>query len=264
MRQPGRACRLGHDHDDRAPFKADTRWSRAILSADGMTLTISVAGAPAGDGPCEERFLYHVTETDHSVTVAFRRATSASTTAPIACPDVLVTQRFDIRLHAPLGDRPLYDAIGQQPRPVWHVADVVRPTVLPGGITVHDLTPTPGSAPLDWSQSAQVTSGPGWDLWIDQGPAGSFTAPSTAPAKVVATTEVHGSEAKIYEYFNSTGHLIHWTEHGLDVTVRAELHTGNMSEPQSFANPQVAFIDPLLVRIAGGIVVPARTASGGS
>jgi hypothetical protein len=72
----------------------------------------------------------------------------------------------------------------------------------------------------------------------------------------VATTKVHGHDANVYEYFNFTGREIHWTEHGLDVTVRAELHTSNMQPPYSFANPEVAFIEGTLIHVANGIVMP--------
>ena len=50
--------------------------------------------------------------------------------------------------------------------------------------------------------------------------------------------------------------MVHWSEGGLDITVRAELHTGNMSEPRTFANPDVAFIDDVLLQVAEGIAIP--------
>ena len=250
--------------DARPAFEANTSWDRAVLSVDGRTLQIGVSGAPAGDGPCDERYEHAVIETKERVTVEFRTSMNAPhSTVPVACPQVLEERTVDIRLRAPLGNRPLYDGMSPQPKPVWRLADVVDATVLPDGVTAADLTPTPaGPAPLSWSQTAEVSSGPGWDFFIDQGPVGSFARPSTAPAKVVDTTKVHADDANIYEYFNSTGREIHWTEGGLDITVRAELHTSNMRAPHSFANPGVAFIEGTLIRVANGIVVPPTLSRG--
>jgi hypothetical protein len=261
------ACGSGHPNAGSATttalptFKADTSWDGAVLSVDGRTLQIGIPGEPKGDGPCEERFVYRVTETKQRVTVAFRSVVNpTATTAPVACPLVLSMQRFTIRLRSPLGTRPLYDGVKPQAQPVWRKADIVDATVLPAGVAHADLLSEPASpAPNTWSQTAQVASGPGWDFFIDQGPAGTFVAPTTAPAKIVATTKVHGHDANVYEYFSSTGREIHWTENGLDITVRAELHTSNLRAPQSFANPEVAFVEPTLIRVANGIVEP-RTA----
>lgn len=239
-----------------ASSMADTSWTLAILSSDGMTLEITVGIQPAGEGPCEQQFRYEVTETEHAVTVAFAQVEQTTTaTEPVACEDVLQPQSFEIELDSPLGDRALYDGVQPQPRQVWRLAEVVVPTVLPDGVTADDLGRSPGTdfGPVHWTQHAVVPSGPGWDLLIDQGRAGSFTPPS---GDVIATTEIHGNEATIYEYFNHTGHMVHWTEGGLDLTVRAELHTVNMSEPRSFANPDVAFIDDVLLQVADGIAIP--------
>jgi LysM repeat protein len=243
---------------DAAPFKADTMWSGAELSIDGMTLQISIGSQPEGDGPCEQRFENKVTETNGSVTVAFRQIAhvATSTTGPVVCQFSMRPQTVAIRLAAPLGDRLLFDGMNPTPQPVWHRTEVVQPTVLPEGVSAADLLVRPGHLVGRWSQSAQVASGPGWDLWIDQAPAGAITPNAYAPYNVVASANVHGHAITIYEYSNHTGHLIYWTEGGLDITVRAELHTANMSTPQSFANPQVAFIDPLLIRIANGITIP--------
>ena len=243
-----------------SPVEADTSWLGAILSVDGLTLELDVGSQPDGDGPCEQRFQHEVTETEDAVTVAFDLLEQTTPpTGPVGgCNLMLQPQHFEIRLDAPLGDRTLYDGVQPQPQQVWRLAEVVEPTVLPDGVTADDLVRSPGGdlGPVHWSQYAEVRSGPGWDLWIDQGPAGSFTPPSTEPGEVIATTEIHGIEAAIYEYFNHTGHMVHWTEGGLDITVRAELHTVNMSEPLSFANPDVAFIDDVLIRVAGGIAIP--------
>jgi hypothetical protein len=239
-------------------FKADTSWSGAVLSVDGMTLQIRIGTQHEGDGPCEQRFEHKVSETNANVTVAFRQIPSPTDTKePVVCARTMASQAVEIRLAAPLGDRLLFDGVNPTPQQVWRRADVVRPTVLPAGVTAGDLVVMPG--PANWSQSAQVTSGPGWDLWIDQAPAGSITPSTNPPDKAIATATVHGQAATIYEYFNHTGHMIQWTEGGLDITVRAELHTANMSTPQSFANPQVAFVDPLIIRIANGITIPSPT-----
>jgi len=242
------------------PVDADTSWSGAILSIDGMTLELSVGSSPEGDGPCEQRFQHEVIEAEDAVTVAFDLLEQVTTTIePVPCVAMRQPQTFDVSLDAPLGDRALYDGVQPQPQLVWRLAEVVNPTVLPDGVTAADLVRSPAGeeqGPLAWSQFAQVPSGPGWDLWIDQGPTGSFIPPSTAPGEVIATTEIHGVIATIYEYFNHTGHLVHWTEGGLDITVRAELHSSNMSEPFSFANPDVAFIDDELIAVADGISVP--------
>lgn len=240
-------------------LEADTIWFGAVLSVDGMTLELSVGSQPEGDGPCEERFQYEVTETEDAVTVAFDQLEqTTATTGPVACIAMAQPQQFEIQLDAPLGDRALYDGVQPQPQQVWRLAEVVEPTVLPDGVTADDLVREPRGERKEtsWSQYAEVPSGPRWDLWIDQGPAGSFTPPSTAPGEVIDTTQIHGNEATIYEYFNHTGHMVHWTEGGLDITVRAELHTVNMSEPLSFANPDVAFVDDVLIRVADGIAIP--------
>ncbi len=238
-------------------FKADTSWGRAVLHTDGTTLTIEVSGAPIGDGPCNVRYEHEVIETDTSVTVAFRQLRRSTTTrGDIACPAIAMLQPFVIHLKAPLGERKLYDGVDTEPKQVWRMTDIVEPTVLPDGITIEALERVPsGKGTLAWMQYAEISSGPGWDLFIDQAPAGSFVAPETSPGTIVGRYTVHGNDAAMYEYFNFTGHEIHWTEGGLDITVRAELHTSNISKPQSFENAQVAFIDPLLVRIADGIVV---------
>jgi hypothetical protein len=247
------------------PVDADTSWGGAIVSMDGTTLELSVGSSPEGDGPCEQRFQHEVIETEDTVTVAFDLLEQVTTTIePVPCVAMAQPQHFEIHLEAPLGDRPLYNGVEPEPQDVWWLADVVEATVLPDGVSADDLDKFPGGGPDSvghWSQSAQVPSGPGWDLWIDQAPEGSFVPPSTEPGEVIATTEVHGVEATMYEYFNHTGHLVHWTEGGLDITVRAELHTANMSEPFSFANPDVAFIDDEIIAVADGISVPQRTAS---
>lgn len=238
-------------------LKADTKWDGAVLSVDGLSFEVWVGSQPAGDGPCEQRFRHEVVETPESVTVSFDEAEPATTeTAP--CKAMLTPQLFEIDLEQPLGTRALYDGVQAVPQPVWRRAEVVRVEALPEGIVADELTASPDldQGPDTWTLSAQVSSGPGWDLWVDQGPAGSFTPPTTAPGKVIDTLTINGNEAEMYEYFNHTGRLIHWTEGGLDLTVRAELHTANLSQPQSFANPEVSFIDDDLIRIADGVVVP--------
>lgn len=241
------------------PVDADMPWHGAVLAEDGMTLELSVGSRPAGDGPCEQQFEHAVTETDELVTIAFDQVEPTTTTTDsVACTLMAQPQRFDIDLQVPLGDRDVHNGIDDEAQPVWRRADVVEPTVLPDGVTHADLGASPNrsrdGSPRSWSQHADATSGPGWDLWIDQQPAGSFMVPKDAD--VVSTTTVHGTEATIYEYFNHTGHMIHWTENGVEITVRAELHTVNMSEPLSFANPDVAFIDDVLIQVADGIAVP--------
>ncbi|WP_421121560.1 hypothetical protein ACE2AJ_09350 [Aquihabitans daechungensis] len=240
-----------------AALDADTRWDGAVLSVDGLSLEVRVGSQPAGDGPCEQRFRHKVIETPESVTVTFDEAEAATTeTAP--CNAIHTPQVFEIDLEEPLGARALYDGVQAEPRPVWRQDEVVMVEVLPEGVVADELTASPelDQGPDSWTRSAQVPSGPGWDLWIDQGPAGSFTPPTTAPGTLIDKLTINGKEAEMYEYFNHTGRLIHWTEGGLDLTVRAELHTANLSQPQSFANPEVSFINDVLTRIADGVVVP--------
>jgi hypothetical protein len=236
---------------------ADTKWDGAVLSVDGLSFEVWVGSQPAGDGPCEQRFRHEVIETPESVTVSFDEVEPATTeTAP--CKAILTPQMFVIDLEQPLGTRAVYDGVEAVPQPVWRRDEVVSVEALPEGIVADELAASPdlGQGPDAWTLSAQVPSGPGWDLWVDQGPAGSFTPPMTAPGKVIDTLTINGNEAEMYEYFNHTGHLIHWTEGGLDLTVRAELHTSNLSQPRNFANPEVSFIDDVLIRIAEGVVVP--------
>lgn len=246
-----------------AAVEADTSWGTPLLSADGMALELRVGSRPEGDGPCEQRFRHQVIETNDDVTIAFDLLElPAETTTPAVCPANVVPQDVRIVLDAPLGDRQVYDGVQTQPKDVGRLAEVVVPEVLPDGITIDDVTqtPRPDAGPLSWSQAVAVPSGPGWALFIDQGPIGSFTSPSTEPGTVIDTIEVHGNEAKVYEYFDDAGYyarrMVQWTEGGLDITVRAELLTASMAEPHSFANPDVAFIADTLVRVADGIVVP--------
>lgn len=236
---------------------ADTSWPAAVLSVDGLRLEIAIGSQPEGDGPCEQRFLHEVIEEANSVTVAFEEVASPSIESQ-PCALALQQQIVELELDGPLGDRELIDGSDGARRPVWRRADLVVPEVLPEGVADDDLEVTPSfdQGTQAWTMLAQVDSGPGWDLWIDQLPAGTFTPPSTAPGAVVDTVAIGGDEATIYEYFNHTGHLIRWSEDGLDLTIRAELHTIDMDDPQSFANPSVAFIDDELVAIAEGLRVP--------
>lgn len=239
------------------PFDGDTRWHGAVLSEDGLSLEVVVGSQPTGDGPCEQRFRHEVLETPESVTVAVDEVESTMTET-VPCTLALTPQVIEIDLKEPLGTRALHDGVQAASQPVWRRAEVVRVEVLPEGVTADDVTASPDfdRGPDYWTLAAQVPSGPGWDLWIDQAPASSFTPPSTAPGKVIDVLNIDGNEAEIWEYFNHTGHLVHWTVDGLDLTVRAEIHTVNLSEPQSFANPEVAFIDDDLIRVAEGIAVP--------
>lgn len=243
-----------------ADLEADTPWHAAELSEDGMTLMFSIGGSPEGDGPCEQRFEHSVTEDAESVTVAFDRVEATTTTTPeerVLCNDIAAPQRFEVTLVEPLGDRPVFDGTEDQARSILRRAEIVEATVLPQG--ADDLVASPNienRGGHGWSQSAQVSSGPGWDLWIDQHPEGSFVEPSTEPGAVVTTTTVRGIPAQVWEYFNHTGRMVHWVEGGLDITVRAELHTVNMDEPMSWANPSVQFIEDEILAVAEGIVLP--------
>jgi hypothetical protein len=104
-----------------------------VLSADGRTLTILVGFAPAGDGPCEQRFAHEVVERDGSVTVAFDELPRTPLGEGGGCDDVLRPQRFDIELAAPLGDRAVYDGVRPDPQVVHRLADVVEVTTVPDG-----------------------------------------------------------------------------------------------------------------------------------
>lgn len=227
----------------RLGIDADTPWDAATLSADGRTLTIEVGNQPEGTGPCQQSFRHDVAQTAAAVTVGFQAVAPTSTTAPALCVDTFQPQTFQIRLDAPLGDRPVYDGVQRQPRTIHRLGDLVQVTGLPDGWAPER------AAPLDfadgtsgWQQDFRK-DGEDWYLYVIQAPAGWYRPASDTTATERLT--VGGHDATRTEWFNRTAHTIHWTQDGLDLTV-----TGEAQGPPTFTH------DDELLRIAAGIRLP--------
>ena len=50
---------------------ADTPWFEVTLEPDGRTLQFSIGSSKAGDGPCDERFVFDTVQTAERVVVGF-------------------------------------------------------------------------------------------------------------------------------------------------------------------------------------------------
>lgn len=83
----------------------------STLSADGLTLTFSFAGAVAS-GPCGSDYRGVVAESQTAVAVALRETPHSAPSANIACETIAQIRHVDVSLASPLGGRVVLDASG--------------------------------------------------------------------------------------------------------------------------------------------------------
>jgi hypothetical protein len=83
----------------------------STLSADGLTLTFSFAGAVAS-GPCGSDYRGIVAESQMAVAVALQETPHSAPNANIACQAIAQIRHVDVSLASPLGGRVVLDATG--------------------------------------------------------------------------------------------------------------------------------------------------------
>ncbi|MFD9688944.1 hypothetical protein [Kitasatospora sp. NPDC059088] len=211
-----------------------------LASADGRTLTLSVGWG------CESRPELVVRELPDKVRVSVRH-TVPVTDPPGLCDPMGGYARITARLKAPLGDKPLIDAVTGRPVIHFDGRDLALPTYLPDQYFPYpedQIAQIPGLAPFpedrpNWATGYHVGTEPraGASLIIRQSRGGADPAPTDRPT---ATTTVKGHPAAFTSADPNLGpRSLSW----YDGTYTFTVSTG----------APVALTDQELVRVAEGL-----------
>lgn len=135
-------------------------------------------------------FEYEVVDTGESVTVGFdeQPRPPAPEDEDIACNASVESQRVEVQLDAPLGDREVYDGVQPEPRPVDRAVETVDVTVVPDGWTAVGMA-IAGVEDDTWEQ-AFGKEGADWYFVVSQQPEADAITPGGTPTPVT----VHGIE----------------------------------------------------------------------
>lgn len=126
-------------------------------------------------------FEYEVVDTGESVTVGFdeQPRPPAPEDEDIACNASVESQRVEVQLDAPLGDREVYDGVQPEPRPVDRAVETVDVTVVPDGWTAVGMA-IAGVEDDTWEQ-AFGKEGADWYFVVSQQPEADAITPGGHP-----------------------------------------------------------------------------------